>query len=255
MERIYSTSEAAALIGVHPNTVRLYEQLHFISAPGRKANGYRIFTELHIQQLTMVRLAFQVEVLQNGLRKKAVEIVKTIGQCDFSTALEMVQIYLDQIEQERVHAEEAIQITKDLIDGKGSPTLPSVSLTRKETAEYLGITIDTLRNWELNGLLSVKRMKNGFRVYTAADIGRLKVIRSLRCANYSLAAILRMLQALSADPDTDIRRAINTPAEGDDIFTACDSLLISLSHAESNFKQIYGLIENVIKKLNTNPPL
>ena len=57
--------------------------------------------------------------------------------------------------------------------------------TRKEAAGILGVTIDTLRNWELNGLFSVRRMANGYRVYTEEDMQRLTIIRSLRCANYS----------------------------------------------------------------------
>ena len=68
--------------------------------------------------------------------------------------------------------------------------------------------MDTLRNWELNGLITVRRGQNGYRTYTNDDIMRLKVIRSLRCANYSLAAILRMLAAISSDPDVNIREVI-----------------------------------------------
>ncbi len=75
-------------------------------------------------------------------------------------------------------------------------------MKQKEVSEYLGITMDSLRNWEMNGLLTVKRRENGYRVYTDEDIQRLKIIRSLRCANYSLEAILRMLQQLSKNPDT-----------------------------------------------------
>ena len=70
MERTYSTSEIAGIIGIHPNTVRLYEQLCLITAPERKPNGYRIFTNLHLDQFTNARLAFQVEILQNGLYKR-----------------------------------------------------------------------------------------------------------------------------------------------------------------------------------------
>ncbi|WP_334308079.1 hypothetical protein [Aminipila sp.] len=29
--------------------------------------------------------------------------------------------------------------------------------------------MDTLRNWELNGLIAVKRKQNRYRVYTAED--------------------------------------------------------------------------------------
>lgn len=52
-----------------------------------------------------------------------------------------------------------------------------------------------------------------------------------------------MLQAISADPDIDIREAIDTPREDDDIITACDKLLTSLSEAENNARSVAGQIE------------
>ena len=64
----YKTAEVAAIIGVHPNTVRLYEKLELIPKPERLSNGYRVFTDFHIKQCKLIRLAFQVEILQNGLR-------------------------------------------------------------------------------------------------------------------------------------------------------------------------------------------
>ena len=91
------------------------------------------------------------------------------------------------------------------------------SMKRKEVSEYLDISMDTLRNWEMNGLLTVKRKENGYRVYTDEDIKRLKVIRALRCAKYSLEAILRMLRQLSKNPDIDIKAALNTPRQSEDV--------------------------------------
>ena len=74
--KTYKTSEVAAMIGIHPNTVRLYEKLELISRPERLPNGYRVFTDFHIEQCRLVRLAFKVEVLQNGLRKKIIQVIK-----------------------------------------------------------------------------------------------------------------------------------------------------------------------------------
>lgn len=68
--KTYKTAEVAAKIGIHPNTVRLYEKLELIPKPERLPNGYRIFTDFHIEQCRLVRIGFKVEVLQNGLRKK-----------------------------------------------------------------------------------------------------------------------------------------------------------------------------------------
>lgn len=45
--KIYRTSEIAEIVGIHSNTVRLYEKLNLISRPERLQNGHRIFTEIH----------------------------------------------------------------------------------------------------------------------------------------------------------------------------------------------------------------
>jgi DNA-binding transcriptional MerR regulator len=236
----YRTSEVARKVGLHPNTVRLYETLGLIPQPERCPNGYRIFTAFHIRQLILVRTAFSVEVLQSGLRQRAVHIVKTSAAGDFDTALHLTTLYLEALEKEKMNAEDAIEITGQLLSGTAAAE--SVSLTRKETADLLGITMDTLRNWEMNGLLTVKRRRNGYRVYTSEDIRRLKIIRSLRCANYSLSSILRTLGALTHNPSVSIREVINTPGDSDDIISVCDKLITSLrtagKNAESMLRQL-----------------
>ena len=105
--------------------------------------------------------------------------------------------------------------------------------------------MDTLRNWEMNGLLTVKRKDNGYRVYTDEDIQCLKIIRSLRCANYSLEAILRLLQQLSENPNADIRIVLNTPKQTDDIISVCDHLIISLSAAEKNADALSDMLHDM----------
>lgn len=228
----YKTAEIAAIIGVHPNTVRLYEEWGLIPAAKRQENGYRVFTAFHIQQFWLARTAFEIEVLQGGLRKKIVEVVKLSAQGNFEGAILLTQEYVADLGKERDHAEEAIHIVLHILDGD-SPDTP-VFLKRKEVSDFLDISMDTLRNWEMNGLLTIKRKQNGYRVYSEQDIKRLKIIRSLRCANYSLEAILRMLQQLSKNPNADIKLALNTPRRDEDIISVCDKLIVSLSSAEKN---------------------
>ena len=236
----YKTAEVAAIIGIHPNTVRLYEKLKLIPKPERLSNGYRVFTDFHIKQCKLIRLAFQIEVLQNGLRKKIAHMIMVSATGDFDTAITLTEEYLAQIKQERGNAEEAISIVKQILSGGVQEN--SHNLKRKDVSELLDISMDTLRNWEMNGLLTVKRKENGYRVYTDEDIQRLKIIRSLRCANYSLEAILRLLQQLSQNPDTDIRVALNTPKQTDDIISVCDSLIVSLSAAENNANALLDML-------------
>lgn len=238
----YKTAEIAATIGIHPNTVRLYEELELIPKPERRPNGYRVFTDFHIEQFRLARLAFQVEVLQNGLRKKIVQMVKKSAAGDFETALVLTQEYLAQVRQERTNAEEAIEIVKKILYGAAQEN--KHFFKRKDVSKYLDISMDTLRNWEMNGLLTVKRKQNGYRVYTDKDIRRLKVIRSLRCANYSLEAILGLLSQLSQNPNVDIKAALNTPKE-ETIISVCDRLIISLSAAEENAKQMIYMLQKM----------
>jgi DNA-binding transcriptional MerR regulator len=254
MDNIYKTAEVAKRVGVHSNTVRLYEKLELIPKANRLPNGYRVFTDYHIEQFSLARTAFKVEVLQNGLRKKIINVVKLSAKGEFQEAINCINEYINQIKQERKNAEEAIELSKKLlvgIDVRGN----SIFFTRKQTADYLQVTMDTLRNWEMNGLLTVKRKQNGYRVYTESDINRLKIIRTLRCANYSLSAILRMINAISESKEIDIREVIDKPKEDEDIVTACDKLLTSLSDAEKNAISILTQLELMKNQFNTNATL
>lgn len=242
----YRTAQVAEIIGVHPNTVRLYEDLGLIPKPEREANGYRIFTDLHIDIFKLARVAFQIEILQNGLRKKIANMVKVAAGGDYDLALSLTEDYLAQVQRERKNAKEAIALVKEIVSG--NVTIGALQLKRRETAELLQISIDTLRNWEMNGLLTVKRMENGYRVYTAEEINRLKIIRSLRCANYSLEAILHMLSSLSANPNIDIEQALDTVRPDQDIISVYDKLLTSLSLAEQNAKTMRKMLLRIKNK-------
>ena len=91
---IYRTIDIAREIGIHVNTVRLYEKCNLIPKPERLSNGYRVFTELHMEQFKLARAALQVEVLQNGLRRRAVDIIKVSASGDYERAAELVKEYI-----------------------------------------------------------------------------------------------------------------------------------------------------------------
>lgn len=249
----YKTSEIAKIVGIHPNTVRLYEEIGFIPKVNRLENGYRVFTDLHIKQFKIARRALSIEVLQNGLRKRAIEIITTSAKMDYDKSLMLVKDYINQLDMEINNAEEAITITKKLLNQDYE--LNGKVLKRKEVSALLHISIDTLRNWEMNGLIKIKRKENGYRIYNDEDIRKLKIIRTLRCANYSLSSILRMLNELSVDPDVDIKEVIGMRENDEDIITACDKLLKSLSTAKVNALIIKEEITKLKIDYKNNPPL
>ena len=55
MMNTYKTAEIAKIIGIHPNTVRLYEKLELIPKPERLANGYKVYTDEDIKRLKIYK--------------------------------------------------------------------------------------------------------------------------------------------------------------------------------------------------------
>ena len=248
--KTYSTSQLARLAGIHPNTVRLYEKLELITKAPRKQNGYRVFTELQLTQCTALRLAFSVEILQNGLRKKIIEVLRAFAAKDFDTALFLTGEYTAKIRLEQKNALEAVEITGQILSG----TLPSgtaAAENRIQAAKELGITADTLRNWERNGLLYPTGRQKGRRSYGQGDMQKLKIIRALRCANYSLQSILRLMSSLSKNTGADVAKTLNTPSANEDIISACDRLLVSLDAALKNALKIQEILRDGKEKFST----
>ena len=250
---IYQTAEIARMNHIHPNTVRLYEKLGLLTPPQRLANGYRVFTELHLEQVRLIRLALQVEVLQNGLRKQMIGVLKAVAALDWLDAQQKCQAYLAHLAGERTNAEESLRLAGVLWEDL-PPGAPEQWLTRTQMAQELGISVETLRNWERNGLLGKKHFRHGKRMYDAADGQRLKLIRTLRCANYSLTAILRLLSAPQKPSIGTLRQIIDTPTAWEEIISVCDQLLTSLDRAEANGRQVLAKIRQMAQQFQ-DPPL
>lgn len=71
-----------------------------------------------------------------------------------------------------------------------------------EAAEHSGLSIDTLRYYERQGILpTVARTSGGQRAYTADDLARLDFLRCLRETGMPIAKLRRYAE-LAADPAT-----------------------------------------------------
>jgi DNA-binding transcriptional MerR regulator len=104
-----------------------------------------------------------------------------------------------------------------------------------------------LRNWERNGLLTVPRNPgNGYRLYGAAEIGRIRVIRMLRQANYSLTAILRMLRRFDAGERYNLRQILDTADPQEDIYYITDNWLTTLANVEQRAQAIIRQINRMM---------
>ncbi len=203
--------------------------------------------------MNFARLALKGEILQNGLRKKAVEIIRLTAKRNFIEAINQTHRYISMLDNEIQYAKTSITSVKEIMN-QSNVCCDEIQLKRKEVAELINITVDTLRNWELNGLLKAKRKENGYRIYNQDDIKKLQIIRSLRCGNYSLSSILRLLNKLSTTTEVEIEETLSTPSDCENIISVCDKMLLSLSETKQDAQQMLIFLEN-IKKKYSNPPV
>ena len=66
----YTTADVAAIIGVHPNTVRMYEAWGLIPRVERKANGYRVFTDFTSISCGWPALLFRLRCFRTASGRK-----------------------------------------------------------------------------------------------------------------------------------------------------------------------------------------
>lgn len=187
----FSTIELARLVGVHPNTVRLYEQWGFLSPVPRSPNGYRRFEARHLEELKLARMTFEGGWPGPLLRRSLLGIIRTTVSGNLAQALEEAKAHASLVAAEQERAEKAIQAAERLLPDDEPPVRIG------EAAALAGVSTDQIRNWERNRLLrSFRHSGNRYRLYDARAIARLRLIRLLRQAGFSVLAILRMFAQL-----------------------------------------------------------
>ncbi|MDD5289546.1 MAG: MerR family transcriptional regulator, partial [Dehalococcoidales bacterium] len=207
-----------------------------------------LYTLAHMEQMRLARIALRSACVESNIRKLAISIIKTAAKGTLRLALEEAYNYLTHIKNEQSKAAEALAILQKWMSKKNEPGAADIFLGRGDTSMLLGVSIDVLRNWERNGLLNVPRnSKNGYRMYGSKEIDRAKVIRTLRTANYSMIAILRMLKSADTNNrETEILKIVSTPQPDEDMVYATDRWILTLSETEKNGKELIAQIKKMV---------
>jgi DNA-binding transcriptional MerR regulator len=239
------TRDLARALGVHVNSIRMYEQDGLLPPIPRGANGYREYGAAHLEQARLVRLALQWPYL--GDKALLLDLVRSAAAGDLGRAMELAFRYLALVRVERTYAEAAVEFLERWAAGH------ALEAARRrahigEAAQHLSVSVDMLRHWERNGLIAVPRdPANQYRLYGSAEFGRLRVIRTLVQAGYSLMAILRMLQRFDAGDTADLRGALDLAPDDEALQTIADRWLSTLGEleqrAQSMIRQVGLLIE------------
>ncbi len=237
------TSEIARLAKVHPNTVRLYEQWGLLCAVPREENGYRVYSQVHLDQMVLARIALRCEFVEGAIREKALKVVKTAVDGNYQKALNYSYAYLTHIKKEQSKAAEALILSKKWLKGQ-IPLEEETFNTRRQAANYLEVTTEVLRNWERNGLIRIRKDMHGRRIYGPEELSRLKIIRTLRSANHSIMAILRMINVIDGSGNgNDLKNDYDC-----EIVSATDDWISALQKTESDALELICHIKKIISQ-------
>lgn len=245
------TADLARVVGAHPNTVRRYVERGWLPPVRRAPNGYRLFTQKHLDCLRVARVVYADVYPGRALRLSASQIVQRAVADDWAGALARASAHLALVQSERAQAETAAALLECWAAGAVTDTARQ-PMRIGQVARLLGISIDVLRNWEHNGFITVPREAgNRYRSYGPADISRLRIIRLLSRAGYSQMAILRMLLQLDRGVTTNLRHALDTPRPDEDVYSASDRWLSTLADQEAVALRLVTLIEEIITARTT----
>lgn len=273
------TSDIAKAVGIHPNTVRLYEEWGLLEKIPRSPAGYRLFTQAHLDQVKLVRLALKCTCFGREIKRMAYDTIKASAAGDYKEALDTAISLKNMIEVECHQAEDAERYleqwavntlpgenkvpdggageSNDVGESNDANASEKADISRRtaacgtlgivEAAKLLSITTDTLRNWERNNLIQIPRNPaNGYRMYGLDEINRLRVIRVLRRSNYSNMAILRAMLQLESGSSEGLREALDSPELDEERGYLCftDNLLSTLHTALDTVNTIVRILQS-----------
>lgn len=242
VDTCYYIKEVSAKTGVKAGTIRFYEKLGYLEPVSRMTNQYRVFNEHHIYQIQVCSLVFGGFV-NTRLRKISMHIIAAAKGWDLEAYDRATQNYLQAIEQDITRTKKAVSIVTKQIDQDENDER---KYSKKEAAELLGVTPETIRNWERNGLLAQKEPYSR-RQYQTDEIRRMYVIRFLLDTGYSCMTILRFLTAYDDGLNQKATGFLLGTVEDAELQSRADQYLQSLFRARTQADTLCHILTDMKK--------
>ncbi|MEF3303427.1 TioE family transcriptional regulator [Paenibacillus sp. GYB003] len=190
--RHYKPIEIARQLHISTSALRHYESWGVVPIPERGANGYRLYTDVHLAYFRCLRAMFPgfgVSVTCTALRH--------VQNGDMDAALWLVNKEQAVLQQEKTAADH----TLELLRNPDLPVAPSKKqknrMTIGEVADITGVQTSAIRHWEKEGLLAPERdPENGYRIFTPVHVRQILLIRTLRRTVYFLDQMKEIVHAV-----------------------------------------------------------
>jgi DNA-binding transcriptional MerR regulator len=186
--------DLARAAGLSVQQIRNYVDVGLLPPAGRAANGYRIFTDQHVEALAVART-----LLDTYGWELAVRAMTAVHRGDPATAAAIADRAHAQLDSERS------EVT-GLLRAFDGDLPPDIHIRRPlrigDAAAIAGVRPSALRVWEDMGLLTPGREPGtGYRTYDQTQVVRARVTALLRATGYSLPAAKDVMDAMrDGDP-------------------------------------------------------
>lgn len=211
------------LTGVKAGTIRFYEKCGFLEPAKRLPNGYRVFCERHIYQIRVCRLVFGGFV-NRRLRKISKDVLLASRDWNLEAYRHAVDRYLQAVEEDIRRTKLAVDI---VIDKLQETREDGLLYTKKQAVMLAGVTPETIRNWERNGLFR-QRAQYEKRLYSQQELNRMYVIRLLLDNGYSMMAVRSFFEKYDGGGRELAIRQLMEPGETENLIYRADRYMETL---------------------------
>ncbi|MEY9094207.1 TioE family transcriptional regulator [Paenibacillus sp. RC84] len=188
----YKPIDIARQLNISTSALRHYESWGVVPAPDRAANGYRLYTRMHLAYFRCLRAMFPAFGV--GL---SCDVLRHIQRGNMDGAFWLVSHEQSVLQHEKAVADKTLALLQD-------PELPILankklknSMTIGEAASLTCVQDSAIRHWEKEGLLKPGRdPDNGYRIFTPMHIRQILLIRTLRRTVYFLERMKDIVQAV-----------------------------------------------------------
>ena len=228
------------LTGVKAGTIRFYEKCGFLEPAKRLPNGYRVFCGRHIYQIRVCRLVFGGFV-NKRLRKISRDVLRTSRDWNPEAYRKATDRYLQAVEEDIRRTKLAVDIVMD----KLQETIDAgLVYTKKQATGLVGVTSETIRNWERNGLFR-QRTKYEKRLYSQPELNRMYVIRLLLDNGYSMMAVRSFFREYDGGDRELAMIQLMEPGESEDLIYRADRYMETLLKAQEKARQLCAMSDEM----------
>lgn len=270
----FQIGELSKLTKIKTGTIRFYEKCGFLSPAKRLSNGYRVFEEKHIYQARICSFVFGGFV-NKRLRKLSMELIFSAREWDLAGYKEAAENYLRAVREDIAGTKRAIETVQGRMagssfssgegSGKSQDNKSPLSLkeksvkskddflreesgeegySKKQAAALIGVTSESIRNWERNGLLGQTKPYQK-RYYSQNAMERMEVIRLLLDNGYSMMAVRKFFAAFDKEGAKMAAKILTAPGENETLIYRADRYLETLLQTEKKAEELFGLFDEM----------